>query len=585
MTIAKALAICFLNDLSGEDWYSALTIKLADLQYDDGYWVNSYTGHGGEDIPEIATDFAILALQTKQPPAADLWMSVILASNATLTVYDPQGRYARLGDITIPGATFEIDGDGRQIVNLTKLEAGKYRIELKGTADGDYSLTIEGYRDEEKTSSETFESTIKEREYQKSDVLVTSMVGALTIIAEEPKDLLVTDLTNVELVSADPTVTSINITGLSLSEINTTYKPAEIEPQSAYMVNSTGAGNFTLRFTDILDASAIIVYKINTTNQWIEILDTITTANTVTFTMEVGDPPVVFGFKGLPPIADANGPYAGVIEYIAVPITFDGTGSYDPDGTIRKYEWDLDNDGKFDDAVGATPTVSFTAPGLGNIHLKVTDNNGATDTDTTTLTITKHSPPPNGIHGGLLMPPEQPQCYKGTSTIQGKGYFSIDESIQDWATAIDTTEHMEGTGEFEMDSKKVLNQAANPLDFYNPNFYYKKTMQFQGNATNRLISRDNFESSGIFGGTGTRINEYFDVSMIQKDESGSIKTIAAPGSGQSHRFATMDDFSGIWGIHSDWQKICQKDIRHHQMFIGNFSVQKDLTFEREVVIP
>jgi hypothetical protein len=286
-----------------------------------------------------------------------------------------------------------------------------------------------------------------------------------------------------------------------------------------------------------------------------------------------------------PPIADANGPYAGVIEYIAVPITFDGTGSYDPDGTIIKYAWDLDNDGKFDDAVGATPTVSFTAPGIGNIHPKVTDNNGATDTDTTTLTITKQSPPPDGIHGGLLTPPEQPQCYSGTSTIQGKGNFAIDESIQDWATAIDTTEHLEGTGKFEMDSKTVLDQAANPLDFYDPNFYHKKTMQFQGNATNRLISRDKFESSGIFGGTGTRINEYFDVSEIQKDESSSIKTISAPGSGQSHSFATMDDFSGIWGIHSEWQKICQKKLWHHQMFRGNFSVQKDLTFEREVIAP
>jgi hypothetical protein len=235
--------------------------------------------------------------------------------------------------------------------------------------------------------------------------------------------------------------------------------------------------------------------------------------------------------------------------------------------------------------VGATPTVSFTAPGLGNIHLKVTDNNGATDTDTSTLTITKHSPPPDGIHGGLLTPPEQPQCYSGTSTIQGKGDFTIDERIQDWATAIDTTEHMEGTGEFEMDSKTVLDQAANPLDFYDPNFYHKKTMQFQGNATNRLINREKFESSGIFGGTGTRVNEYFDVSAIKKDESSSIKTISAPGSGQSHSFATMDDFSGIWGIRSEWQKICQKDIRHYQMFMGNFSVQKDLTFEREVVMP
>jgi len=110
-------------------------------------------------------------------------------------------------------------------------------------------------------------------------------------------------------------------------------------------------------------------------------------------------------------------------------------------------------------------------------------------------------------------------------------------------------------------------------------------MQFQGNATNRLLNREKFESSGIFGGTGTRIKEYFDVSAIQKDESSSIKTISAPGSGQSHSFATMDDFSGIWGIHSDWQKICQKEIAHRQLFKGNFSVQKDLTFEREVIAP
>jgi hypothetical protein len=251
-----------------------------------------------------------------------------------------------------------------------------------------------------------------------------------------------------------------------------------------------------------------------------------------------------------------------VIEYIAVAITFDGTGSYDPDGTIIKYAWDLDDDGDYDDTFGATPTVSFTAPYSSNIHLKVTDNNGATDTDTTTLTITKHSPPPNGIHGGLLTPPEQPQYYCGTSTIQGSGYFTIDERIRDWATAIDTSEHIEGTGEFAMDSKKVLDQAANTSDFYDPNFYHQKTMQFQGNTTNRLINREKFESSAIFGGTGTRINEYFDVSMIQKEQSSSIKSISAPGWRQSHSFATMDDFSGLWSTHSQWQKICQKDILH-----------------------
>jgi hypothetical protein len=47
----------------------------------------------------------------------------------------------------------------------------------------------------------------------------------------------------------------------------------------------------------------------------------------------------------------------------------------------------------------------------------------------------------------------------------------------------------------------------------------------------------------------------------------------------------MDEFAGLWSTHSDWQKICQKDIWHYQMFMGNFSVQKDLMFEREVGMP
>jgi len=85
-----------------------------------------------------------------------------------------------------------------------------------------------------------------------------------------------------------------------------------------------------------------------------------------------------------PPIADANDPYFG---FIGEPITLDGTGSYDPDGIIVSYEWDLDDDGEFDDAFGQTPTITFDEPYSGDIHLKVIDDNGATDIDTTTLTV------------------------------------------------------------------------------------------------------------------------------------------------------------------------------------------------------
>jgi hypothetical protein len=84
------------------------------------------------------------------------------------------------------------------------------------------------------------------------------------------------------------------------------------------------------------------------------------------------------------PVADANGPYTGFVES---PITFNGTGSYDPDGTIVSYEWDLDDDGEFDDATGPTPSKTWNTTYSGNISLKVTDNDGATDIDTTTLTV------------------------------------------------------------------------------------------------------------------------------------------------------------------------------------------------------
>ena len=84
------------------------------------------------------------------------------------------------------------------------------------------------------------------------------------------------------------------------------------------------------------------------------------------------------------PVADANGPYSG---YVGSPITFDGTGSYDLDGMIVSYEWDLDDDGEFDDATGPTPSKTWSTIYSGTISLLVTDDDGEIDTDSTTLTV------------------------------------------------------------------------------------------------------------------------------------------------------------------------------------------------------
>jgi len=61
-------------------------------------------------------------------------------------------------------------------------------------------------------------------------------------------------------------------------------------------------------------------------------------------------------------------------------VTFDASASFDPDGTIVTYEWDFDGDGVYDDATGLTTSRSFTSAGDYSVGLKVTDDDGATDT-------------------------------------------------------------------------------------------------------------------------------------------------------------------------------------------------------------
>jgi len=77
-----------------------------------------------------------------------------------------------------------------------------------------------------------------------------------------------------------------------------------------------------------------------------------------------------------PPTANAGeGPIYG---YPTVDITFDGTGSSDPDGELFSYEWDF-GDGYA--GIGMKPVHSFDDPGTYSVELKVTDNDGAVDID------------------------------------------------------------------------------------------------------------------------------------------------------------------------------------------------------------
>ena len=115
---------------------------------------------------------------------------------------------------------------------------------------------------------------------------------------------------------------------------------------------------------------------------------------------------LAFGPAGTnqPPVANANGPYSGVTDAVATTsITFDGTGSTDDNGIVL-YEWDFDGDGTYD-ATGPTPTHTYPAVVASySVILRVTDQDGATGTDTTAATIALNQPPTanaNGPYSGV----------------------------------------------------------------------------------------------------------------------------------------------------------------------------------------
>jgi PKD repeat protein len=78
------------------------------------------------------------------------------------------------------------------------------------------------------------------------------------------------------------------------------------------------------------------------------------------------------------------------------PVDLDASGSTDSDGNIVKYEWDLNGDDIYDFDGGSSPDATTTLPdpeGIVEVSLRVTDNRGATDE--TTKTLSSSSTPPS----------------------------------------------------------------------------------------------------------------------------------------------------------------------------------------------
>ena len=171
-------------------------------------------------------------------------------------------------------------------------------------------------------------------------------------------------------------------------------------PTHAY----SAAGTFTVTLTVTDDGSPAL-----------------TGSGTTTATITAAPPP------NQAPTADPNGPYSA---QVGNPITFDGSGSSDPDGSIATYSWDF---GDGNTGTGANPTYTYGVAGTFTVTLTVTDDGSPalTGSGTTTATITAAPPPnqaptadPNGPYSAQVGNP---------ITFDGSGSSDPDGSIVTYA--------------------------------------------------------------------------------------------------------------------------------------------------------
>jgi hypothetical protein len=124
----------------------------------------------------------------------------------------------------------------------------------------------------------------------------------------------------------------------------------------------------------------------------------------------------LYEFENDAPTANPGGPYLGAVN---AAISFDGTGSSDPDGDGLTYAWTFGDGGT---GTGGTPTHSYADAGIYNVCLKV--NDGYVDsTEVCTLAVV-YDPSAGFVTGGGWI--DSPAgAYAADPTLTGKATFGF----------------------------------------------------------------------------------------------------------------------------------------------------------------
>ncbi|MFQ3293282.1 MAG: PKD repeat protein [Natrialbaceae archaeon] len=156
-----------------------------------------------------------------------------------------------------------------------------------------------------------------------------------------------------------------------------------------------------------------------------------------------------------PPIADLTiSPRPGTV---GEQVTFDASGSSDPDGNIVEYRWDFDGDGTIDETTpSSTTTFTFQDPGSYGPAVTVVDDANATDIAGADYRVNEPAPEPLAT------------CAVEPRTVEPGDTVVIDASASENAFSIDFDP--DGDGEYEVldRSEFVLEWSYDEAGTYTP---------------------------------------------------------------------------------------------------------------------
>jgi len=198
-----------------------------------------------------------------------------------------------------------------------------------------------------------------------------------------------------------------------------------------------------------------------------------------------------------------------------------------------------------------------------------------------------------------LKEPIQYEQFCENALVSGTGYIDVATSIVDKKIALEYYDMMSGDGTLEMDSTHVYSQEPNKLRRPIPNYNYDScannsttdaNLNFYENTKltfavkNAPLQGGKFiNSKAFYGGIGANIQEMFSVNEMEKDQTvffGSTKNSTVV---HTVGLQTLNSFNGTWGTDASMHKIFYKDIKSHELFSGDFEVQKEIKFHENPV--